>query len=147
MKPPKKLKRQKEKGRLSVKPEPKPKRVSFSYAHLTTNKRYNFDYFQGDLRKEIEARRGLDELLQTLSKSTWLEIGQRNHKSFGGRELLKREEIYFEPSGEGLTADEKVCVFRFKSSDCRLLGIRENGGDVLYIIGFDFKFNAYDHGS
>lgn len=37
--------------------------------------------------------------------------------------------------------------YNFKSSDYRMLCIKDKKREVLYIIGFDFDFSAYDHGS
>lgn len=125
----------------------KSNRASFSFAHITTNKRYNFSFYKKDeMRKELETREGLDDLLQTLSRSTWEEILQRRHESFGGFETIPRVSIHFQPSWN-LAEDSKVCVFRFRQNDCRMLGIRAKESDVLYIIGFDFDYTAYDHGS
>ena len=47
--------------------------------------------------------------------------------------------------------DEKIYIFRFKTADNknngRILGFKKDRCPIYYIIGFDFDFSAYDHGS
>lgn len=137
--------KQKETPRITLSEQTKEGRVAFSFAHITTNKHYSFSFFKDDLRKDLETRKGFDELLQTLSRSTWEEVLQRRREAFGGYETIPRSSIHFQPSWN-LAEDNKVCVFRFRNSDCRMLGIKAKHDNVLYIIGFDFDFTAYDHG-
>ena len=66
-------------------------------------------------------------------------------EAFGGFEKLPRARIQFRPSWN-LPEDENVLIFRFKSSDYRMLCVKDKKREVLYIIGFDFDFSAYDHG-
>lgn len=125
---------------------PRSKLLAFSFAHVTEKKNYNFSHFKSDVRKENEARRGLDELMQELSRHTLLELRERGKESFGGFEKLPRASIHFHPSWN-LPEDENVWIFRFQSSDYRMLCVKDKKREVLYIIGFDFDFSAYDHGS
>lgn len=73
------------------------------------------------------------------------ELRDRGKESFGGFEKLPRARIQFRPSWN-LPEDENVLIFRFKSSDYRMLCVKDKKREVLYIIGFDFDFSAYDHG-
>lgn len=125
---------------------PRSKLLAFSFAHVTKKKNYNFSHFKSDARKENDARRGLDELMQEISRHTLLELRGRSKESFGGFERIPRARIHFHPSWN-FPEDENVWIFRFKSSDYRMLCIKDKKREVLYIIGFDFDFSAYDHGS
>ena len=84
--------------------------------------------------------------MQEISRHTLLELRDRGKESFGGFEKLPRARIQFRPSWN-LPEDENVLIFRFKSSDYRMLCVKDKKREVLYIIGFDFDFSAYDHGS
>ena len=120
--------------------------ISFSIAYLTKNKNYNFEHFGSSrLRDELEARKALDELLQVLSCSSWMSILQRRKRDFGGVETLSARAIHFTPSDGTVSEDEKYLSFRFFSQKYRLLGRKI--GSVLYIVGFDFDYSAYNHGS
>lgn len=117
---------------------PRSKLLAFSFAHVTKKKNYNFSHFKSDARKE-------NELMQELSRHTLLKLRDRGKESFGGFEKLPRARIQFRPSWN-LPEDENVLIFRFKSSDYRMLCVKDKKREVLYIIGFDFDFSAYDHG-
>ena len=47
-----------------------------------------------------------------------------------------------------LADDSKIIVFRFgKSQKYRILGVQcKDCASILYIIGYDWDFSAYDHG-
>ena len=58
------------------------------------------------------------------------------------------DDLRFAANGYQFSSDEKVIVFRFGiNSGYRLLGIKGNDSNILYVIGYDFDFSAYDHGS
>lgn len=64
--------------------------VLISFAFVTENKKYNFDYFRDSMhREEIAARRSLDRLLNELSINTWLALGQRSKYQIGGFEKFR----------------------------------------------------------
>ena len=125
---------------------PRTKLLAFSFAHVTEKKNFNFSHFKSDARKENDARRGLDELLQELSRHSMLQLRDRGKEAFGGFEKLPRGRVRFNPSWN-LPEDENVYIFRFKSGGYRMLCVKDKKREVLYIIGFDFDHSAYDHGS
>lgn len=118
---------------------------SFSFANVTKNKTYNFNCFT-KVRDEIEVRHQLDKLLVDLSINRWVDIIARKKEGFGGYESLTYDRLHFAPYNLPISDDEKISVIRFGNNDAyRLIGYWKR--PVLYILGYDFNFSAYDHGS
>ena len=47
-----------------------------------------------------------------------------------------------------LSSDSKMIVFRFNNQNARILGVRsQECNSILYIVGYDWDYSAYDHGS
>jgi hypothetical protein len=47
-----------------------------------------------------------------------------------------------------LSEDSKIIVFRFNNQKSRILGVRsQECNSILYIIGYDWDFSAYNHGN
>lgn len=119
----------------------------FSFAHITKSKEYNFYHFKDKYRNEYECRKKLDELLMVLSTTTWKDLMSRNKTQQGGFEILSYEKIKPKSPNLTLSNDSNIFVFRFGNSDeYRLMGWKKDGCQVLYVIGYDFDFSAYDHG-
>lgn len=75
----------------------------------------------------------------------WYDCGKKV-----GVETIPFYEINFSPNGLDLTPDEKVIVFRFASGTCRMIGTKGklcSTCATYYVIGLDFNYSAYDHGS
>ena len=90
----------------------------------------------------------MDVLLKELSQKTWLELSRRTKYQIGGFEKLRYDQINVSPVNLTMPKDENILSFRFGSADAyRLLGCRKDGCNVLYVIGYDFDFSAYDHGN
>ena len=128
------------------------KGVSFNFRYLTDNKNYNFDYFgKKELRKCSEAYSQLYSKLKVLSENDmrcWKQAGKVsvyelipfNEFSEQFQSILSNVDI--------VGKDSKIAVFRFGQNDYRIIakeGINQR--DILYIIGFDFDYSAYNHGS
>ncbi|MDR1702001.1 MAG: hypothetical protein LBR56_04430 [Sporomusaceae bacterium] len=119
----------------------------FSFAYLTTNNNYTFKHFN-DSSEELACRKEFDKLLLLLSTTSWLDLIGRNKRQLGGYETIPIEQIAFSPANFHLSKDTKLLSFRFGSKDkYRMLGWRKDGCQALYIIGYDFDFSAYKHGS
>lgn len=117
----------------------------FSFAHVTSNKNYCFDFFNNN-RDNLECRKALDELLALLSNSAWKELSGRRKAIAGGFETLYFDFLNFQPQNIALKKDEKIFVFRFGKGDAyRLMGFKKECNCTLYIIGYDFDHSAYDH--
>ena len=73
-------------------------------------------------------------------------LRRKNEKH--GAETLSMDDLRFAANGYQFSNDQKVIVFRFGgNSSYRLLGVKGNESNVLYVIGYDFDFSAYNHGS
>ena len=142
-----KLKR-KATGKIKLHSTFKSDTIKFSWQYLTTNKTHNFDYFKGDLRQELSARQGLSDLVKDLCSTAWTKALLRRKNEKHGTETLSMEELRFAANGYQFSSDQKVIVFRFgNNSGFRLLGVKGNESNVLYVIGYDFDYSAYNHGS
>lgn len=122
--------------------------LGFSLEKLTDNSDYNFDYFKDRARDELFARKELDKLLCEISSNSWIELGRRNKKQFGGYEKIPYDECaagIFKKTD--ITPDVNVWSFRFGAGEYRMLAYKLQGCNILCILGFDFHHNAYNHGS
>ena len=46
-----------------------------------------------------------------------------------------------------LTSDSKIIVFRFNKQMCRILLVQSKlCSNLLYVIGYDWNYTAYNHG-
>ena len=114
---------------------------AISYRYMTTNKQYSLK----DKCEPIALAHALHKRLLEITQKSWLFWSQQD-KNYGF-ETLEFSRIKIKPSGYELTGDEKIFIFRFNSSNCRILGFRKDSCPTLYILGFDLKFSAYNHGS
>lgn len=122
--------------------------IKFSWQYLTTNKTHNFERFKGEWRQELSARQDLSDLVRDLCSSTWTQALLRRKNEKHGAETLSMDDLRFAANGYQFSDDQKVIVFRFGgNSSYRLLGVKGNESNVLYVIGYDFDFSAYNHGS
>lgn len=114
---------------------------AISYRYMTTNKQYSLK----DKCEPIMLAHILHKRLLEITQKPWIYWSQQD-KGYGF-ETLEYSRININPSGCELTGDEKIIIFRFDSSRCRILGFRKDSCPTLYIIGFDLNFSAYNHGN
>lgn len=115
---------------------------TFSFLHLTTNKRHNFNY----LTEQIHQTKAiLYDRLEEISQHDWKYWLSQPKKT--GLEVLPYDRMRFSPKSIQLANDENIYVFRFYQNQYRILGIRKEKCPVFYIIAYDFDHSAYDHGS
>lgn len=83
--------------------------------------------------------------LTEISGETWVywQSLSKNH----GIETFSAKQLKFSPSRYKFASDEKVIVFRFFNQDFRIIGFKDSRLPTYYIIGFDFDYSAYNHGS
>lgn len=123
--------------------------VLISFAFVTENKKYNFDYFRDSMhREEIAARRSLDRLLNELSINTWLALGQRSKYQIGGFEKIPCDSCNNSIFNKfPVSPDSNIHSFRFGDGDSyRMIGIKPTNCHRINILGYDFDHSAYNHG-
>ena len=77
---------------------------------------------------------------------TWQVFSQRPKKS--GMEMIPIDRLKFEPNGLSISRDSKFVSIRFNNGDFRIIAYRNpKDNTILHIIGYDFNYNAYGHGS
>ena len=123
-----------------------PQHISFSFDSIVDNKKFNFDFFKNDCRKEVDARKELLILLQTISNTIYLELANRSKTQLGGFETLEKGGLDIPIHSVAMTDDTKILCFRFSKQRYRMLGYLDGKYKILHIIGFDFNFTAYNHG-
>lgn len=119
--------------------------VSLSWRYMTTNKNFTLDYFKSNIRNKCKAMEDIFTLANEISSHNWINLLGRGKENFGGCESLKVNQLNFSPSDYKFSKDEKILSFRFSNNHYRLVGIQKN--DILYVIGYDFNYSAYNHGS
>ncbi len=115
--------------------------------HLTTNSDHNFDYFKKDKNKKLEAYENFLQKVEEIQKSTWKELMLAD--KFKGFETLENSQIKFKGKEVRhlVSADTKIYILRF-GKDYRLLGFKTSRcSNSFHVIGFDFNYTAYNHGS
>lgn len=124
--------------------------VSFSFKYLTDNKSFNFEYFGSDMRNRHDAYEALCKRLQELSDYGIEKLMNMQKKQ--GCESIPYSDFYDSFKSvlnkvEVVSKDSKLWIFRFSSGNYRIIA-KSNvlDGNILYIIGFDFDYSAYDHG-
>ena len=118
---------------------------AFSFRYLTTNRRYNFEYFQDNKNEESKMHSLLVKRLKEISEkpySYWSGLGKVH-----GSEQIPYWRFRIAPNGLALSKDDKLVVFRFCQQNYRIIGIRLESCPTLFIIGFDFDYSAYEHGN
>lgn len=116
------------------------RRLSVSFEIITTNSKFNFNYFSSKMiREKAKAYDELHRLLAEISNSYFKKLINK----IKNKGLEKLEDINFKPCKQ-LYNDENIYVMRFNQQKYRLIFIlRDN---IVYIIGFDFNYSAYNHG-
>ena len=123
-----------------------PEEIGFSFKHLTTNSDYNFSYFSKSKNECLKSKASLYDRIEEITKSPW--IHWHNLSKFnGGIETLPASSIKFRPDKYVFSDGDKVIVFRFNSDKCRIIGFKTESSSNYYVIGFDFDYSAYNHGS
>ena len=90
------------------------------------------------------------ELIETISKSTWVELQTRSRFTKGGFETLEYWRFYKKIANEynkEMSEDIKLYVFRFGNADkYRMVGYKShNCSRTFHVLGFDLDFSLYDH--
>lgn len=123
-------------------------KIMVSFSCVTSNKDYNFGFFQKDIRLNLKVREALDELLEMMTSLTWKEASLKNKKELGGFEVIPFGQMKpIKIDKLEVTKDTGIHVFRFNSEKCRLCGIKDSYCNVLHIIAYDFNYKLYPHGS
>lgn len=117
----------------------------FCFKYLTTNNKYNINFLKKSRDKQ-KAYGALFYKINELQTQKWEEIYMTNKEV--GLETIKFNNINFNPNNLKLTQDTKVISIRFKRGKYRIIGIKSSKNkDVFHVIGFDFNYSAYNHGS
>lgn len=124
--------------------------ISFSFKYLTSNKNHSFDYFNSDMRNCYTAYEALVERMRELCCID-MDCAKARGKVSGCEPIpYKRLSSSMKSicdSVEVISKDSSLSVFRFNQNNYRLLCKTDlNHPNLLYIIGFDFNYSAYDHG-
>lgn len=138
-----KIKKSSDKPNISPNKQVEKSTIAFSFKYLTDKKEYNFEAL--DKGKKREWHSALVDRMVEISRESWLTW--LNLPKTVGIETIFASELRFSPKGYSFSPDEKVAIFRFKSQEGRIIGFKESQTPIYYVIGFDFGYCAYDHGS
>lgn len=114
----------------------------FSFKHLVSIKKYNFQSIPENELKEFS--RNLIDKIRTIETqyTTKTLFSLKKSNVF---ESFSIEQLHFKPTGLEYSNDTKVYVFKVYS-DYRMICMFSDVAPIFHIIGFDFRFNAYNHG-
>lgn len=132
-----------------IKPKEKSK-ISISFQYLTTNKEFNFHFFNKEFRAKAQVFEQLIEFLKRLTTKTLTDISKLRKEQDCDFEILEFKQINFTPDNYNLSKNAKIHDFRFGNNNnggnYRLLGFFEYNQSILNVIGFDFNYSSYEHG-
>jgi hypothetical protein len=119
--------------------------ISFSFQSVTGKQKHNLHFF--DEKNGTEQIQKLFENLQDWSSQTWNALAARSKRNgFETIPLSEFKEDISDQAGFPVSKDTKILIFRF--GDCRLACLKEEGNTpLLSVLGFDWDFSLYDHGS
>ena len=125
--------------------------ILISFRYSVKNKKYTIDSKTRAKDKCNEVTEVLFKRLEEISQTTWENLMNKPKEvgyemiSIGSLDInmdsLKKE--------LNLSDDSKVIVFRFgKQQKYRLLGVKSKEcAFMMYVVGYDWNYNAYNHGS
>lgn len=124
--------------------------IILSFKYSVKNKKYTIQEKTNAKEKNNKIFKELFEKLEELSKITWKELQNRPKET--GYEMIPISDFLINLDNIKeklkLSDDSKIIVFRFNHQKNRILGVRsQECSSILYIIGYDWDFSAYDHGS
>lgn len=124
--------------------------IILSFKYSIKNKNYTINKITKEKAKCNKTIEKLYEKLEEISKLTWVEL--QNRPKEAGYEMIPISEFYINlddiKDKLKLSNDSKIIVFRFNNQEARLLGVRsQECSSILYIIGYDWDYTAYNHGS
>jgi hypothetical protein len=121
-----------------------------SFRYMTTNKDHNLGYLNRlGARERAQTLHALCGRLEEMTQRKWV-YWLQNRKT-AGLETIDFGQLTFSPSETKPTKDTTMYVFRFDTyqggGKGRIIGFKEDPCATLQIIGYDFDFSAYGHGS
>ena len=124
--------------------------IILSFKYSVKNKNYTIEKKTKAKEKCNKIIQNLFERLEEISKLTWEESQNRPREA--GYEMIPIHEFKINLDNIKkdliLSDDSKIIVFRFNNQKCRILGVRsQECSSILYIIGYDWDYSAYDHGN
>lgn len=125
-------------------------KILLSFKYSIKNKNYTIEKIIGAREKCNKIMSKLFQKYEEISNLTWKELQDRPREA--GYEMIPISKFHINldniKKDLNLSEDSKIIVFRFNNQDCRLLGVRsQECSSILYIIGYDWDYSAYDHGS
>ena len=124
--------------------------IILSFKYSVNNRNYKIEKITKSKDRTNKTVQKLFERLEEISNLTWKELQNRPKET--GYEMIPISQFRINleniKKDLNLSDDSKIIVFRFNSQKCRLLGVRsQECSSILYIIGYDWDYSAYDHGS
>jgi len=123
--------------------------IILSFKYSIKDKKHTINYIltqKGNNKKTIE---NLFNKFYELSNLTWKDFINKPRET--GYEMIPISNFNINLDNIkkelNLSDDSKIMIFRFDNQNKRLLGIRSKEcNSILYIIGYDWNYSAYNHG-
>lgn len=124
--------------------------IILSFKYSIKDKKHTIDFIlneKGNNKKTIE---NLFKKFSELSSLTWKDFINKPKETAYEMIPISSFNINLDNIKKelNLSDDSKIMVFRFDNQKKRLLGVRSKEcHSILYIIGYDWNYSAYDHGN
>lgn len=124
--------------------------IILSFKYSIKNKKHTIEHIlesKGNNKKTIK---NLFKKFEELSNLKWTDFINKPREV--GYEMIPISEFKINldniKKSLNVSDDTKIIVFRFDNQDKRLLGIKSKEcNSILYVIGYDWDYSAYNHGS
>lgn len=124
--------------------------IVLSFKYSVNNKNYTIEKITGAKEKCNKIIKKLMERFEEISELNWKELQNKPRET--GYEMIPFSDFKLNldsiKRNLKLSSDSKMIVFRFNNQNARILGVRsQECNSILYIVGYDWDYSAYDHGS
>lgn len=124
--------------------------IILSFKYSINKKNYTIENQTNSREKCNKVIKKLFDRFEEISNLTWKELQNRPKET--GYEMIPISEFNINldniKESLNLSDDSKIIVFRFNNQKCRILGVRSaECSSILYIIGYDWDYSAYNHGN
>ena len=124
--------------------------IALSFKYSVKNKKYKIEKVTGAKDKCNKTIKNLFEKLEEISKLTLKELQNRPKETGYETIPISQFKVNLENIKEELklAGDSKIISIRFDNQNARILAVQsQECSSMLYIIGYDWDYSAYNHGS
>lgn len=124
--------------------------LTISFKYSIDNKKYRLEHITKQKGKANEILEELHKKLQEITSTKLIDFQDKPKST--GYEMIKLSEMNFNLNDKiknelRISNESKLIIFRFCKGKYRIIAIQSRICPyLLYILGYDWNYNAYNHG-